>query len=929
MSTTGTSRRVICKPLLQVSLIVSVVWAHAISTISHAQDPSIQTNAAIQQVTTLYAQGQYVKALELARITMLQALSTLGEKHALTATAVNNYAELLRIRGRPAEALPLFEQAYRLQSNIHGEQHPHALQALSNRAVTLENLGRTEEALTLHEQALKLRIQLLGEKHPDSLQSLNNHAGALATLRRMQEALLLYERSLALHTEVHGEKHPRTLIALNNYAYALNGTGRLTDAAPIYERSFRLRAEVLGDGHPDTLQALSNLAVVMWRQGRTADSLMHYKRALILRTETLGIHHPDTLTTLNNYAHALRILKRPAEAAPLFKQYVSGAEALREAASIDGRESQRGVLANLLHGYHSYLLTLHALRQHAEAFEILERTKARTLLEQMAVRSAATGSGLPPADAEQLVTLSKRIGTLDTRIAQSTSDKTRESLKSTRDTASRELAQLRQSLQQQHPRFRQIVEVRLATAADAHALIPVNGVFVNFVAISNRLLKALTVDQIGTVNWHDLADLPGLADTVEALRLWSANPAGARLVDDAGRAMQMLRWTADGKPRWRAVAVNRACSTQQLQQDARRFETRGMRGLDAPAPVNTGNAGSECVPPGAAIVSGTAQYQELVDYLGKSLIEPLKPQLVGKTQIIISPDGPLGLLPFDILPLDGKPLITQFEVSQVQSLSVLKLLKERQAEYSKTPGRDALLAMGNPEYGGTGNAGGSANRDHVVTRSPITAGASAGNAADALRNLKWAALPGTQAEMDQAAKIFAGQSRVISGKAANETTLRTMSAKGELANYRYLHFAAHGYFDPSIPAYSSLVLSPEGPEPERDGYVTIGEWVGMNLKSELTLLSACNTARGENVSGEGLMGLSYALYVAGNTNTVLTLWPVADEETAEFVSSLLAKIKAGQSHAQAITATKREFLNHANPRKRNPYFWAPFVLYGV
>ena len=198
-----------------------------------------------------------------------------------------------------------------------------------------------------------------------------------------------------------------------------------------------------------------------------------------------------------------------------------------------------------------------------------------------------------------------------------------------------------------------------------------------------------------------------------------------------------------------------------------------------------------------------------------------------------------------------------------------------------------------------------------------------------LRDLKWSALPGTQTEMDQAANIFSGRSRVISGKDASETTLRTLSANGELANYRYLHFAAHGYFDPNFPAYSSLVLAPEGPEPERDGYVTIGEWVGMNLKSELTLLSACNTARGETVSGEGLMGLSYALYVAGNTNTVLTLWPVADEETAEFVSSLLTKIKAGQSHAHAITAVKREFMTHADPRKRNPYFWAPFVLYGA
>lgn len=258
----------------------------------------------------------------------------------------------------------------------------------------------------------------------------------------------------------------------------------------------------------------------------------------------------------------------------------------------------------------------------------------------------------------------------------------------------------------------------------------------------------------------------------------------------------------------------------------------------------------------------------------------------------------------------------------------MKLLKERQAEYSKNKTREALMAMGNPLYGSGGIAA-DRGKGVTMTRSPFTAQRGSANPAEMLRNLKWADLPGTQIEMDRAAKIFAGQSRVISGKAASETTLRQLSTKGELANYRYLLFAAHGYFDPNFPAYSSLVLTPEGTEPERDGYVTMGEWVGMNLKSELTLLSACNTARGENISGEGLMGLAYALYVAGNTNTVLTLWPVADEETAEFVSSLLTKIKAGQPHAQAITATKREFLNHDNPRKRSPYFWAPFVLYGM
>ncbi len=648
---------------------------------------------------------------------------------------------------------------------------------------------------------------------------------------------------------------------------------------------------------------------------------------MTLYAEALGESHPEALTMRYNYAATLMTLNRAQEALPHFEQFVAGVEAQRDEAGRDSAETQRAQFGLFLRGYHAYLIALTRVGRTREALAVLERTKARTLLEQMSLRSAAAGSGLPEAEAKSLLGYTSRIGELDTRIMHTTNAGEREALKAQRNAGSRQLAEMKRQLQKQYPRFQQITDVRIAAADDAKQLLPAGSVFVSYASMEGDLLKALSADTNGTVTYHDLLTLPGIADTIEALRIWSANLAGGEMVDDTGRAIQVLHWTDGDKPRWRVVTEGQACTIQQMRQDQYRTEiaTRGMglRGLDAPA-APAGNAGADCIPPGATFVNRPAQYQELVDYLGKMLIDPLRAQLAGKTQIIISPDGPLGLLPFDILPLDGKPLISQFEVSQVQSLSVLKLLKERQTEYGSTTGREALLAMGNPDYAG---ASASANRGTgKVTRSAARAGA---NLADILRNLEWSALPGTQTEMDQAARIFAGQSRVISGKSATESTLRALSTKGELANYRYLHFAAHGYFDPNFPAYSSLVLAPEGPEPERDGYVTIGEWVGMNLKSELTLLSACNTARGESVNGEGLMGLSYALYVAGNTNTVLTLWPVADEETAEFVSSLLSKIKAGQTHAQAITTAKREFMTHTNPRKRNPYFWAPFVLYGI
>jgi CHAT domain-containing protein len=110
-------------------------------------------------------------------------------------------------------------------------------------------------------------------------------------------------------------------------------------------------------------------------------------------------------------------------------------------------------------------------------------------------------------------------------------------------------------------------------------------------------------------------------------------------------------------------------------------------------------------------------------------------------------------------------------------------------------------------------------------------------------------------------------------------------------------------------------------------YITAAEWPAYNLRSDVTVLSACETGLGKTISGEGVMGLPFALLVAGSVNTVLSLWPVADEATAEFMQRYFAKLKAGQTPAQALTNTKREFAKDA--RFGNPVYWAPFVLVGA
>ena len=102
-----------------------------------------------------------------------------------------------------------------------------------------------------------------------------------------------------------------------------------------------------------------------------------------------------------------------------------------------------------------------------------------------------------------------------------------------------------------------------------------------------------------------------------------------------------------------------------------------------------------------------------------------------------------------------------------------------------------------------------------------------------------------------------------------------------------------------------------------------------DLRSNLVYLSACESGLGGYQAGEGIVGIPYALTVAGNKDTVMSLWKVYDTATAEFTSAVFEKLRRGQSEVAALNETKREFLNHNNHVYRNPAVWAAFVLYGI
>jgi CHAT domain-containing protein len=188
--------------------------------------------------------------------------------------------------------------------------------------------------------------------------------------------------------------------------------------------------------------------------------------------------------------------------------------------------------------------------------------------------------------------------------------------------------------------------------------------------------------------------------------------------------------------------------------------------------------------------------------------------------------------------------------------------------------------------------------------------------------ISWANLPGTERSAERIAALFE-RARLLKGPDASEERLRELNRSGELARFRHLLFATHGYLSPREPRLSSVVLSQVGNRGPNDGYVTAAEWPLYDLRSDLAVISASNSGFGPVSDGEGLLALPFALYVAGNRNTVFTLWVLNDAVTADLVERFLVRVRAGADHVSALTEIKREFLSRSSV-----HHWAAFVLYG-
>jgi CHAT domain-containing protein len=150
-------------------------------------------------------------------------------------------------------------------------------------------------------------------------------------------------------------------------------------------------------------------------------------------------------------------------------------------------------------------------------------------------------------------------------------------------------------------------------------------------------------------------------------------------------------------------------------------------------------------------------------------------------------------------------------------------------------------------------------------------------------------------------------------------------AKSEAPNYSILHFATHGVLNDASPMYSQIVLA-RAKDSTNDGLLEAWEIMKLSLKADLVVLSACETARGRVSPGEGVIGLSWAFFVAGCPSTLVSQWKVPANSTTELMVEFHKNLLAGMTKAQALRSAELKLLRSGE--SRDPFYWAGFVVIG-
>lgn len=886
----------------------------------------------------LRAKGSVESAVPHYRTALDVRRGVLGESDPAVAIAWNDFAVALFFAARRVESVEASQRALAiLDRNGLGDDED-AATCHVNLANTYRRMEEYDLAREHFEVSLRLRRRLFGESHLRVASVLEGLARLAREQRRYDDALDLYREALAMERREDGDKFPGVARNLREMALVYHALGDTRSAEPLLLRSLALRHE--RDPHSaQTLDSIVGIARMYQDKGQPALAREWYERGLRLERERIAgpsdwhVFYVDLLRGLEDWTAAEQVARRLVNDPP---EGVDDAWRVRARiglanALIDqGRgEEPEARLEDLTEA-----TIPDAVRNSWHWFQAKRRWRSGDCERAIEHVQAACAGERPGQDkwrtyAElQMALLELCLGRdrqADDHLAASIA-----AFEAARGRAGRGFDRS-SSVISPYPAVA-VVAARRGRSEEAWTAV--------------ESFRGRTLEELRSLR-HSRA----VAESERRVRdLEQAAAAGASIDEDAYlRARTELAERERDSPsaiiRTPAVALDelRGCLAAdeavvgwiEARMDVDSTEAWGyvVRADGAPCFVRLERDGRPSLANDAVAVRDRLAARLVgaddVLRLSDAVLRPLEPHLEGARRLIVVGSGVGDALPIELLRLaNGDTVLDRFEVEYVPAARFL-VEARRQPESGRFDGGAAVLAVGDVPF----------HDDQPATREAVVL-ASAGPWLDTVRGadsrspLPWSAL-----EVAEIRRAFPN-TRALTGRDASEQTLVALA--DSLASFDILHFATHADVSADDWSRCTLVLSQVGlPDPLDaladgtrvvDGLVSateiVSEW---KLRARLVTLSACRSALGLPVPGEGHVGLASAFLVAGAQSVLVSVWPVNDRATALLMSRFYAGLAAGAEPAASLRDAKLALASYRDEAGRDysdPFYWTGFVLIG-
>jgi CHAT domain-containing protein/Tfp pilus assembly protein PilF len=792
--------------------------------------------------------------------------------------ALNNMASFYEMRGNYAQALEYYQKSLNIEEEF-GDRDSIAIE-LNNLGILYRKLGNYTHSLELHKRALKLEEEI-GNKQVIPI--ILNCIGTIYTIQdNHTQALGYYQKALKIYEEI-DNKHG-VAISLERIGFTLNKQGNYAEALKYSKDSLKLAEE---NGQIKTIiYSLIGLGQLYLKQADYLQAEECIRRAISYSRE-IGFY--DSLREALSISGKVHLaLNQPLKAEEDFEETIKIIERLRT--NIASTEQRATYLASMYETYQEYIdlkLRLHkenSSKGHdAVALHICERLRARSLLDSLEEAHINIHEGISPKLLQQEQEIRQRLNTVANKqdqLLRGTYNKEQaDIIAKDIDKLILDYESIKAKIRYENPRYATLTYPEPLKASEIQELLDPDTVLLEYLLGDKQsYLWAVTPKSIHTY----------------------ILPKRTEIEDAAKQVYELL------------TARSLRLANESVSQ-------RNIR-----------------------IAEADSKYPDAATKLSQMILGPAASQLTTKRLVVIA-DGMLLYIPFSALanPLitkstnsDWRPIGATHEVVSCPSASVLKfqrseIQRDRKHSLSLAIFADPVYEREDPRVKVALSKQKTRKvRNEVVGSSQVETENKVNKnitKIDLIDRSTIHRLPFSRLEAEEIYKL-AGNTRgwKVTDFEANHSTV----INKEISNYQIVHFATHGLLNDNHPELSGLVLSLiDHQGKEVDGFLRVNEIYNLKIPADLVVLSACQTALGKEVRGEGIVGLVRSFMYAGSKRVVASLWKVDDEATAKLMSLFYKGIlKEGRRPSEALRFAREEIRKER--RWRAPFYWAAFDIQG-